>query len=371
MSTLTTTQQKETILGTPFTLSQLRMGAAVVVLAGGVLLAFLDLFNPAVGLFNLGTLLLAAFIALAIVKPTHAFLIAYSIFSVYIVFRVFTISMRTSGGLLSRDLGLIPRIPITETINCSFVDADTDLTYFVGYITAFSDSQYNYVMCPVNYVQLFIEESFMSWIWNTGIITVTVSLVGLVIAATSAYAFSRWAFPGRRPFLVFLLTTQMIPAGMLLIPIYVIVTQLRLQGNLIGLMLAYITTTVPFSIWVLKGYYDTIPPDLEEAAMVDGCNRLDAFWRVIIPLSTPALSIVFLFNFLGAWSEYIVANIIIGQVPEWQTWSLGFNDLIGTFNTDWGKYAAGSILVTVPIVLLFMSQSKYLIGGLTVGGVKG
>ena len=135
-------------------------------------------------------------------------------------------------------------------------------------------------------------------------------------------------------------------------------------------MLAYVTTAVPFSIWILKGYYDTIPPDLEEAAMVDGCNRMESFWRIILPLSTPALSIVFLFNFLAAWSEFLVAKVIL-QDPNVWTWPLGFNDLIGTFNTDWGKYAAGSIIVTIPILILFTWQSKYLISGLTLGGVKG
>lgn len=104
--------------------------------------------------------------------------------------------------------------------------------------------------------------------------------------------------------------------------------------------------------------------------MVDGCNRLEAFWRVILPLSTPAISIVFLFNFLGAWSEYIVADVIL-QAGSVQTWPLGLNDLIGTFNTDWGKYAAGSVLVTIPVLLLFTWQSKYLISGLTLGSVKG
>ena len=162
----------------------------------------------------------------------------------------------------------------------------------------------------------------------------------------------------------------MIPAGMLIIPIFVIVAQLQLTNSIIGLMLAYIATAIPFSIWILKGYYDTIPPDLEEAAMVDGCNRLESFWRIILPLSTPALSIVFLFNFLGAWSEFIVAKVIL-QANSTQTWPLGFNEMIGTFNTDWGKYAAGSVIVTIPVLLLFLWQSRYLISGLTLGSVKG
>jgi arabinogalactan oligomer/maltooligosaccharide transport system permease protein len=219
------------------------------------------------------------------------------------------------------------------------------------------------------YQSIFTDEGFLLWIWNSLAITVTVSLIGVVVASTGAYAFSRWRFPGRQPALIFLLTTQMIPAGMMLIPIFVIVAQLGLTNSLIGLMLAYITTAVPFSIWILKGYYDTIPPDLEEAAMVDGCNRLEAFYRIILPLSTPALSIVFLFNFLAAWSEYIVARVVLTGATV-QTWPLGLASLIGQFNTEWAKYAAGSVLVTVPVLLLFIWQSKYLISGLTLGSVK-
>ncbi|MBN8592492.1 MAG: sugar ABC transporter permease [Anaerolineae bacterium] len=285
--------------------------------------------------FNLGWLVIGAWLGLLVWQPFHAILIFYSIISIYPVLRVISISLRPTSGLLSRSLDIIPPGATLDS-----------------------------------YAQIFSEEAFLAWLWNTIVITVTVSIIGVIVAATGAYAFSRWRFPGRRPALIFLLTTQMIPAGMLLVPLYVIVAQLGLTNNISGLMLAYITTAVPFSIWILKGYYDTIPPDLEEAAMVDGCNRLESFWRIILPLSTPALSIVFLFNFLGAWAEFLVAKVILVSPDVW-TWSLGLNDLIGTFNTDWGKYAAGSVIVTIPVLLLFTWQSKYLISGLTLGGVKG
>lgn len=283
---------------------------------------------------NLNWMLLGAFLALCFWRPSHGFLVFYSFISLYPILRVLSISLRPTSSLLSRSLDIIPD---GATLN--------------------------------SYLELFTEDNFLLWLWNSLAITTTVSLIGVAIAATSAYSFSRWRFPGRRPGLIFLLTTQMIPAGMLLIPLYVIVSQLNLINSLVGLMLAYTTTAVPFSIWILKGYYDTIPPDLEEAAMVDGCNRIEAFFRIILPLSTPALTIIFLFNFLAAWSEYQVANVILKDQRVY-TWVLGFNDFIGQFQTDWGKYAAGSILVTVPIVLLFMWQSKYLISGLTLGSVK-
>ncbi|MBK8033049.1 MAG: ABC transporter permease subunit [Anaerolineae bacterium] len=310
------------------TVTRVRQIVAIALAAGGLVLTLLNGFAIAY-------LLVGLWLGLLVWKPYHGILVFYSIISVYPVLRVISISLRPTSGLLSRSLDIIP-----------------------------PGANFN------SFVQLFTEEEFLRWMFNSLAITVTVSLIGIAIAATGAYAFSRWRFPGRRPMLIFLLTTQMLPASMLLIPIFVIVAQLNLTNNIIGLVLAYTSTAVPFSIWILKGYYDTIPPDLEEAAMVDGCERLQAFWRIILPLSTPALSIVFLFNFLASWSEFIVAKVIL-QANSVMTWPLGLNELIGTFNTDWGKYAAGSVLVTLPVLLLFMWQSKYLISGLTLGSVKG
>jgi len=191
-----------------------------------------------------------------------------------------------------------------------------------------------------------------------------------VVSATSAYAFSRFRFPGRAPGLLLLLTTQMLPAGMLLIPIFMIVANLKLTDNILGLVLAYTASAVPFSIWILKGYYDTIPYDLEEAALVDGANRLEAFIRLLLPLSTPALMTVFLFNFQAAWSEWQFANIIL-KSPIVATWPIGLKSLNGQFQTDWGTYAAASLMVSIPVMILFMYSSRYVISGLTLGSVKG
>lgn len=328
MSTLT--QTPTTAVSRPpagLNWTQIRQIIAIGLVVLGLILALLN------GM-NWSYLALGALAGLFVWKPFHGILLSYSVISVYPVLRIISISLRPSTGLLSRSLEIIPPGATFQS-----------------------------------YVNLFNEEPFLQWIWNSLSITVTVSVIGVAVAATGAYAFSRWRFLGRRPALIFLLTTQMIPAGMLVIPIFVIVAQLGLTNQVIGLILAYISTAVPFSIWILKGYYDTIPPDLEEAAMVDGCNRMEAFWRIILPLSTPALSIVFLFNFLASWSEFIVAKVIL-QAQTVSTWPLGLNELIGTFQTDWGKYAAGSVLVTVPVLLLFMWQSKYLISGLTLGSVK-
>jgi arabinogalactan oligomer/maltooligosaccharide transport system permease protein len=128
---------------------------------------------------------------------------------------------------------------------------------------------------------------------------------------------------------------------------------------------------VPFSIWILKGYYDTIPIDLEEAARIDGCSQLEAFLRILLPLSTPALAIVFLFNFTQAWNDYLMARVMLGSQENLLTWPLGLQRLQSQFQTQWGQFSAASIIVTIPVLILFLYSSKYIIAGLTLGSVKG
>jgi arabinogalactan oligomer / maltooligosaccharide transport system permease protein len=222
----------------------------------------------------------------------------------------------------------------------------------------------------INYVNLIGTKGLIRWLFNSLMVTLSVSFVGLAMSATGAYAFSRWKFPGRSPGLIFLLSTQMIPAGMLLIPVYLMLAKLGMVNHYNGLLLAYAVTSIPFSIWILKGYYDTIPIDLEEAAMIDGCSRLSTFFRIVLPLSTPALAVVFLNNFMMGWSEFAVAYRVITNKLLY-TWPLGIRSLQGQFQTEWGMYAAGAVIVMIPVMLLFLYSSKWLLSGLTVGGVKG
>jgi arabinogalactan oligomer / maltooligosaccharide transport system permease protein len=265
----------------------------------------------------------------------NALLILACFIAIYPVLRVFSVSLRPGNQLLSTSLSIIPD------------NATLD-----------------------NYIRLFTEKNFLVWIWNSIIITITVATIGVVLAATSAYAFSRWKFRLRGAGLVFLLTTQMIPGAMLLIPIYLLLANLKMTNTYSGLVLAYIVSSIPFSIWILKGYYDTIPVDLEEAAMIDGASRLGTFTRMVLPLSTPALAIVFLFNFMQAWQEFPVAYRVVTNEKMW-TWTLGINAMQGQFQTEWGMYAAGSVLIMLPVVLLFLYSAKWLISGLTLGSVKG
>ena len=256
--------------------------------------------------------------------------------SIFPVLRIFAVSLRPGDRLLSTDLSLIP----------------PDATLQSYHIILF-------------------EKPFLSWIWNSLAITIASAVIGVILAATAAYAFSRWKFPGRSVGLIFLLTTQMIPASMLMIPIYILAIKLGLVGTYRGLVIAYCVTSVPFSIWILKGYYDTIPFDLEESARIDGANQLQSFWYILLPLSTPALAITFLFNFTTAWNDYLLARVMLGNQEEMLTWPLGLQRLQGQFQTQWGQFSAASILVMLPVVALFLYSSKWLISGLTLGSVKG
>jgi arabinogalactan oligomer/maltooligosaccharide transport system permease protein len=266
---------------------------------------------------------------------THIVLILACIAAVYPVLRIFSVSLRPGDRLMSTSLAIIPP------------DATLD-----------------------NYVKVLFEKDFFRWIWNSLVITVSTSIVGVIIASASAYAFSRWEFRGKSSALVFLFTTQMIPATMLMIPLYILAAKLGIINTWRGLVVAYSVGTVPFSIWMLKGYYDTIPPELEEAALIDGTSRMGAFYRIILPLSTPSLAICFLFNFMFAWSDFLMARIMLLK-PEMYTWPQGLQRMQTEFRTEWGAFAAGSLLVAVPVMALFFLSSKWLISGMTLGSVKG
>jgi arabinogalactan oligomer / maltooligosaccharide transport system permease protein len=266
----------------------------------------------------------------------HLTLMLCCVATIYPLLRVLSVSLRPGDRLLSTSLRIIP-----------------------------PDASFG------NYQELLADTDFLLWVWNSLMITVGTAIVGVALASTSAYAFSRWRFPGRNAGLIFLLTTQMIPAAMLMVPLYILALRNDLIGSYRGLIITYSVTAVPFSIWILKGYYDTIPRELEEAALIDGAGRMATFWRIILPLSTPSLAIVFLFNFTQAWNEYLFARIILGNTKEIWTWTLGLQTLQQQFRTEWGMFSAGAILVTIPVVILFLYSSKYLISGLTLGSVKG
>ncbi len=216
---------------------------------------------------------------------------------------------------------------------------------------------------------LFTSQPFLRWLANSLFISTIVTLTGVALASIGGYAFSRFHFVGRQSLLVAILTTQMFPATMLLLPLYILVAYLHLLNTFLGLAIFYTSTALPFCIWQMKGFYDTIPTALEDAARVDGCSRTEVFWRVTLPLAIPGLVITALFSFMTAWSEYIVAAQVM-QDEDMFTLPLGLKSFQANMSTDWGLYAAAAILVSLPVIVVFLLLSKYLVSGLTLGSVK-
>jgi arabinogalactan oligomer/maltooligosaccharide transport system permease protein len=266
---------------------------------------------------------------------TYAVLILFTAIAVYPILQVVTISLRPSDKLLSTSLEIIPENATLE-----------------------------------NYISLFRDRPFLRWMWNSTFVSLVVTLTGVALASMTGYAFSRFQFLGKKIGLLSLLTTQMFPATMLLLPLYIMLIKLGLINTYLGVMIIYAATALPFTIWTMKGYYDTIPYSLEEAARIDGCNQFQAFVRVILPLAAPALVITALFAFMTAWSEYLVAAQILQDSELW-TLPLGLKSFESNMSTEWGLYGASSLIVTIPVVVLFLMLSKYLVSGLTLGSVKG
>ncbi|OZC01591.1 sugar ABC transporter permease [Rubricoccus marinus] len=266
---------------------------------------------------------------------SYAVLALFAFIAVYPVTRILTISMRPGDQLLSKSLALIPEGASLE-----------------------------------NYRVLLTETDFLRWLGNSLLVSIVVTITGVALASTAGYALSRHRFRGRKAALSGILVTQMFPATMLLLPLYIVLIQLGLINSYLGIVVIYTATALPFCVWQMKGYYDTIPASLEEAARIDGATPWQAFYKVILPLAAPALVITALFSFMSAWNEYVVAAVVL-QDTELFTLPVGLKGFQASMATQWGLYAAGSLLVSIPVVVLFLVLSRYLISGLTLGAVKG
>ncbi len=211
---------------------------------------------------------------------------------------------------------------------------------------------------------------FARQLGNSLLVSILTTVVGITLACTAAYGFARFEFPGRRAGLLGFLATQMFPGILTMIPLYVLMKQLGLLDSMAGLVLVYSTTTIPFCTWTLKGYFDTLPKEIEESATIDGATRLQIFWKIILPLSAPAIAVTALFSFMTAWNEFVLAYTFLSQETAY-TMPVQIRNYVGDKDVQWALFAAASLIVSLPVMGLFYALEKHLVGGLTAGGVKG
>jgi arabinogalactan oligomer/maltooligosaccharide transport system permease protein len=196
-----------------------------------------------------------------------------------------------------------------------------------------------------------------------------VSIIQISLTATAAYAFSRLRFKGRRYGLMSLLILQLFPPAMAMSAIYIIVLKLNLIDNHIALILLLAGGSA-FNIWLLKNYIDQLPKELDEAAIVDGANSFQVFWKIILPLAKPMLVVIFIFSFIGAYTEFIISSIVL-QSPESYTLVVGLQTFLNNHFGHWTQFSAAAMMSSIPIMIIFMLLQKYIQGGLAAGAVKG
>ncbi|MFL5348304.1 MAG: sugar ABC transporter permease [Hyalangium sp.] len=281
--------------------------------------------------------------------PLHLVLVLFTLFTLYPVLWVATIAF---SGRQNLAIATLP--------------ADPTWTDRLRAITPWPET-----WSLSNFTSVMTDQPFARWMLNSVIIAVGTTVVGVFLACTAAYAFSRFKFPGQRTGMMAFLVSQMFPGTLMLIPLFIILVQwLGLGSSRLGLIIVYATTSIPFSVWMLKGYFDTIPKDLEEAALMEGASVGKIFWSIILPLAKPAVAVTALFSFMTAWNEFILAATFMDQEAMY-TAPVGLRFFVGGFSQQWGYFAAGSIIVSVPVVFLFLFLQKYLVSGLTAGSVKG
>jgi arabinogalactan oligomer/maltooligosaccharide transport system permease protein len=230
-----------------------------------------------------------------------------------------------------------------------------------------------------NFDVLFNDERipYLTWMKNSLMISGFVAVVSVVIGAASAFAFSRLRFKGKKFGIQLLLLIQMFPAILAISAVYVIMERVYKFapslgiGTQAGLILIYLGGAMGVNIWLLKGFVDSIPVELDEAAKIDGASAMQTYWQIFVPLAAPVLAVVSLLSFIGTFNEFILARLFLIEV-ESRTVAVGLQQFIGgQYSENWGPFAAGSIIASIPIVIIFLSLQKYIISGLTAGSVKG
>lgn len=240
----------------------------------------------------------------------------------------------------------------TEIVNVN------NLTYFPQHFTL------------VNFISLFSQLKFGGFLKNSVILSTGTAVVVLLYAILGGYALARYKFRGKSAIILFFLISQMIPGILVIIPLYIIFAKLGLINTTFVLLVLYVMGNTPFCVITMTSFFERIPVQLEEAARVDGCSRMEALVRVIIPVLFPGIVAVFIFAFTGAWNDLLAGIIFTSSQSKW-TIPVGMKSLIGKYNVRWGELMAGGTLALLPTVIMFAFVQRYVVDGLTAGSVKG
>ncbi len=218
--------------------------------------------------------------------------------------------------------------------------------------------------------KVWAERPIPTWLLNSTLAALGSVALSMAVSVLAGYALSRFSVRGGPALGLFILTAKMLPATLLVIPLFAIFRQVGMIGSLWTLILAHSTLIIPFTTWMLKGYFDTIPKELEQAAMVDGCSPLGALVRVVLPVATPGLAATALYAFVLSWADYAYARTFLINAPGNWTANLGITTMRGEYTTDWNEISAAAVFVAVPIIVIYLFLERYLVGGLTAGAEK-
>lgn len=220
-----------------------------------------------------------------------------------------------------------------------------------------------------NYVKIFTRLEIQQTFFNSTMVAIISTLLILALASLAAYGFSRFLFRGKQALMLAIIGTQMIPAVTNIIPIYVIANRLGLLDTLTALWLVYAAVSLPFSVWLLKSYFDSIPRDIDDAALIDGCTRLGTLFRIVLPVSWPGLVACALFSFVASWSEFYLALVLTSSIKS-RTLPVALFLFQGTYDIQWNLLGAASVAAMIPVVIVFVALQNRLVSGLTAGALK-
>lgn len=220
------------------------------------------------------------------------------------------------------------------------------------------------------FADILAKHPYATWFMNSIFIALATMVISLAVSILAAYALSRFRLRGGTSLGLFILTSKMLPATLMIIPLFAIFKSIGLVGSLWSVVIAQATLIVPFCTWMLKGYFDTIPPELEQAALVDGCSPFGTIFRIVLPVAAPGLAATALFAFVVSWSDFLFGRTFLTTNDQSWTLQMGIASLKGEFVTEWNVIMAGSLMASVPIIIVYLFLERFLVGGLAAGSEK-